>query len=54
MSEIPEMKYPKCGAPMKYAGGPSDSNIFIMVCANPECRRQETYYAESTQQKKEV
>lgn len=54
MCEIPPMKCQECGAPMEYIGGPSDSNIFIMVCTNSECRRQETCYMGPTQQKKEI
>jgi len=46
MSEIPTMKCPECGAPMAYCGGPSDSNIFIMVCTAAGCHYQETCYAE--------
>lgn len=50
MCEIPPMECRECGAPMEYAGGPSDSNIFIMRCTNPKCRRQETCYIGSTPQ----
>lgn len=46
MRGIPQMKCPECNALMEYHGGPSDTNIFIMVCSNPACRRQEEYYAE--------
>jgi len=52
MCEIPPMECQECGAPMEYSGGPSDSNIFIMRCVNPKCRRQEIWYAESTPPKK--
>lgn len=50
MSEIPVMKCPECGATMEYQGGPSDSNIFIMICPREECRYQRTCYAEATAQ----
>jgi len=48
MSEIPAMKCPECGAPMEYRGGPSDSNIFIMVCPVEGCHYQGTYYVEAS------
>ena len=51
MSGIPAMKCPRCGAPMEYRGGPSDSNIFIMSCTKEGCRYQGTYYAEEPRRK---
>ena len=50
MSEIPVMKCPECDALMEYRGGPSDSNIFIMICTATVCRYQETCYAENLSQ----
>jgi hypothetical protein len=50
MSEIPKMKCPNCGAPMEYCGGPSDTNIFIMICTATGCHYQGTYYAEAEKQ----
>ncbi|TSC91093.1 MAG: hypothetical protein CEN90_641 [Parcubacteria group bacterium Licking1014_17] len=51
MSEIPEMRCPECGALMRYGGGPSDTNIFIMICTRGGCHRQETYYLETRREK---
>jgi len=48
MPEIPEMNCPECGSLMKYDGGPSDGNIFIMTC--PTCGYQKKCYAEPAQQ----
>ncbi len=45
MSEIPKIKCPRCGTDMHYAGGPSDSNLFTMVC--PGCGHQSTHYCGS-------
>jgi len=42
---IPEIKCRYCETPMEYRGGPSDSNIFIMVCPKEGCGYQGTYYA---------
>lgn len=53
MSDIPTMNCPECGAPMEYRGGPSDSNIFIMVCTAKGCRFQETCYMEAKRHIKE-
>ena len=46
MFGIPQMKCQECDVPMECQGGPSDTNIFIMVCSNPACRRQKKCYAE--------
>jgi hypothetical protein len=52
MSGIPEMKCPGCGTEMNYEGGPSDGNIFIMIC--PKCHYQQEYYAEDGAEKRLV
>ena len=52
MQGIPVMKCPTCGTLMKYRGGPSDSNIFFMICPATGCRHQETCYAEQTSSQK--
>ena len=54
MWSIPDMKCPECGALMEYRGGPSDSNIFIMVCPVPGCRYTGTYYAEVPAERKKT
>ncbi len=47
MFGIPEIKCPKCGTPMEYSSGPSDSNIFTMTCLIKWCGYQGTYYVEA-------